>query len=129
MPNRATSLLRVGASGFYGLLNRQPSARQRRRAALGERIAELHAESRHTYGSRRVRAQLKAENEAVSRKTVAAIMRERGLRVKYQEKACHAPPTAGTAIGATLYSLIGGANRHGLDPFSQSRFQGQSMTD
>jgi len=84
-------VLGVSVSGFYDWRSRQPSARQRRRAELGERIAQIHAENRRSYGSPRVYEQLKEEGEAVSAKTVASIMRERGIRGKYRTK--HVPRT------------------------------------
>jgi transposase InsO family protein len=79
-------VLNVSVSGFYDWLNREPSPRQQRRAVLGERIAEIHAEHWHAYGSPRVHEQLKQEGEAVSEKTVASIMQARGIAGKYRTK-------------------------------------------
>lgn len=80
------AVLHVSASGFYDWLNRKPSPRQQRRAALGERIAKIHTESRCVYGSPRVHEQLRQEGEAVSRKTVGSIMRDHELQGKYRKK-------------------------------------------
>ncbi len=48
-------------------------------AALGERIEGIHRESRGTYGSPRVHAELRANGLRCSRKRVARLMREAGL--------------------------------------------------
>ena len=79
-------VLGVSASGFYDHLKRRPGPRKLRRAALGERIARVHAESRGRYGGPRVHAQLRRDGEKVSRKTVASIMRQRDLRGKTRRK-------------------------------------------
>jgi transposase InsO family protein len=53
--------------------------RSQQDAALGERIARIHAENRGTYGSPRVHRQLAGEGIACSRKRVARLMASRGL--------------------------------------------------
>lgn len=75
-------VLAVSAAGYYDWRGRQPGDRQRRREQLTGRIEQIHADSRGNYGSPRVFQQLKAEGEKVAPKTVAAIMREAGLRGK-----------------------------------------------
>ncbi|MGH2618320.1 MAG: IS3 family transposase, partial [Thermomicrobiales bacterium] len=42
---------------------------------LAARIREIHAQSRETYGSPRVHAELKAQKVAVGKKRVARLMR------------------------------------------------------
>lgn len=79
-------VLSVGVSGYYDWRSREPSDRTRRRMQLGERIAAVHTDSRRTYGSPRVFEQLQNEGEAISRKTVESIMRERGLQGKTRRK-------------------------------------------
>jgi transposase InsO family protein len=71
--------LEVSRSGFYAWLSRSPSERDRRDCELGVRVAAIHAESRGTYGSPRVHAELKAAGEEVSRKRVARLMQAQGL--------------------------------------------------
>jgi len=75
-------VLEVSPAGYYDWRGRAPSDRQRRREQLTERVERIHADSRGSYGSPRVFEQLKAEGEKVAPKTVAAIMREAGLRGK-----------------------------------------------
>ncbi len=55
------------------------SPRAARRLSLGERIEHYHAASDGTYGARRIRADLCEEGELVSVKTVAKIMRHKGI--------------------------------------------------
>jgi transposase InsO family protein len=96
---------RVSPSGFYGWRRREPSERQQRREALAGRIVAIHGESRRTYGSPRVFQQLTQEGEAVSRKTVESIMRERSLRGRCRRKRLprttdsnHAEPVASNVL-------------------------------
>lgn len=73
-------VLEVSASGYYAWRKRQPSRRQRLDDYLQERIVVLHRESRSTYGSPRLRADLAEEGLCVSRKRVARLMRRAGIR-------------------------------------------------
>ena len=54
----ACRVLAVSQSGFYAQRHRPPSARVIRDAALTDVIARVHADSRGTYGGRRVNAEL-----------------------------------------------------------------------
>jgi putative transposase len=72
-------VLGVSTSGYYGWRQRPPSRRQAENAALSQRIRAIHAQSRQTYGARRVHAELQAQGEAVSRPRVARLMRALGL--------------------------------------------------
>ena len=71
--------LKVTRQGYYAWRRRPPSAHARRDAELAEKISEIHGASRGIYGAPKVFAELKRSGEAVSRKRVARIMRERGL--------------------------------------------------
>ena len=55
----ACRVLRVSRSGYYEWLTRPASARAVADAQLGETIARVHYESRGTYGSPRVHAELR----------------------------------------------------------------------
>ena len=73
-------VLGVSRSGFHAWATREPSARAVEDAHLGERIAEIHADSRRTYGSPRVHAELRLEDGVrVGRKRVERLMRRAGL--------------------------------------------------
>lgn len=73
-------VLEVSPSGYYAWRVRPPSARDRRDGELLERILAIHAESRGTYGAPRVQAELRAQGVSISRKRVARLMRQAGLR-------------------------------------------------
>lgn len=72
-------LLGVSESWFYKWRNRQPTSTQRRRAELDQKVRIAFETSGRTYGSPRVHAQLRADGEQVSKKTVAASMARQGL--------------------------------------------------
>ncbi len=72
-------LLGVSPSGFYAWLKRPISARSKANEELTSRIRAIHERSRGTYGAPRVRAELAAQGSRVSRKRVAARMRDAGL--------------------------------------------------
>jgi putative transposase len=77
---QACLALGVSRSGFYDARTRPPSARSIRQAWLTDQIAAVHEASRQTYGAPRVRAELvHGQGVAVSRKTVALLMRRAGL--------------------------------------------------
>ncbi len=87
MSNQATfpvraqcRVLDVSASGYYAWLTRPPSPRVLRNAVLSERIRTIHAESDATYGMPKVRAELVAQGETISRKLVAKLMQRAGLQ-------------------------------------------------
>ena len=72
--------LSVSASGYYAWRNRAPSARAIDNAVLTERIRIVHADSDATYGMPRVHAELRDQGLVVSRKRVARLMRQHGIR-------------------------------------------------
>jgi transposase InsO family protein len=75
---RMCRLLGVSPSGFYAWKKRKPPARAVANATLTEQIRTVHAQSRGTYGSPRVHAELR-EARPVGRKRVARLMRQAGL--------------------------------------------------
>jgi putative transposase len=83
---RMCRLLRVSRSGYYDWRDRPPSARQVRRRTLAGQIVEAHHQSRGTYGSPRVSAQLRARGVAVCENTVAKLMREEGLKARKKRR-------------------------------------------
>jgi len=68
-------LLEVARSAYYAWVGRPASARAVRADALAARIVALHEDSDGTYGAPRILADLRAEGEVVSAKTVAKSMR------------------------------------------------------
>jgi putative transposase len=73
-------VLRVSRSGYYDWKTRLPSKRAKENTSLTEKIREIHARSRGTYGYPRVHAELKALGVRCSRGRVARLMRKDGLR-------------------------------------------------
>ena len=72
--------MRVSRSGYYDWKTRLPSKRAKENTSLTEKIREIHARSRGTYGYPRVHAELKALGVRCSRGRVARLMRKDGLR-------------------------------------------------
>lgn len=73
-------LLGVSRSGYYAWRRRPPSARARADQGLSQRIREIHERSRGTYGTPRIRAELRDAGVACSRKRVARLLRQAGLQ-------------------------------------------------
>ena len=73
-------LLDVSESGYYAWCKRDGSMHQQEDAALGEQIERIFRTSRNTYGSDRIHKALRKQHIHTSRKRVARLMRERGLR-------------------------------------------------
>jgi transposase InsO family protein len=78
-------VLQVSISGFYAWRDRPASARQRRRQELAVRIEAVHRENRRVYGSPRVHQALLAQEQRVSRNTVAKIMRQQQIRARIRK--------------------------------------------
>ncbi|CAB4365383.1 MAG: IS3 family transposase [Actinobacteria bacterium] len=71
----------VSVSGFYMWKHRKPSARSVRHEMVAEVIRQVHAESRQTYGARRVHAELVLGRKmTVARCTVELVMGRNKLR-------------------------------------------------
>jgi putative transposase len=73
-------LLDVSASGYYASRTRPAAHRAGKDAVLLDRIREVHARSRGTYGVPRIHAELVEEGTRVGRKRIARLMRGAGLR-------------------------------------------------
>ena len=72
-------VLGVSRSGFHAFDRRVPSDRDLTDAWLSERITQIHAKSRGTYGARRVHAELRHQGVRVGRKRVERLMRQAGV--------------------------------------------------
>lgn len=73
-------MLGVSRSGYYAWRGRPPSARDRADGTLTEKIREIHERSRHTYGSPRIHAELRALGTRCGRKRVERLMRRSGVQ-------------------------------------------------
>jgi transposase InsO family protein len=71
--------LGVSRSGFYAWRQHQPSRRAQEDTRLGSSILQIHARSRQTYGSPRIREELREAGVAIGRRRVARLMRQKGI--------------------------------------------------
>lgn len=75
-------VLDVSRSGFYAWCGRGKSKRATHREQLVRRIEAVHQESRCTYGSPRIAAELKDQPVTACRNTIAKIMKEEEIAAK-----------------------------------------------
>ena len=96
---RMCAVLGISASGYYAWRRRAPSQRALADAALAVHIQAVFAESRQTYGSPRVHAELVAHGQRCGRNRVARLMRLAHLRARHKRR--YRPPTT-TRVDASL---------------------------
>lgn len=111
-------VLKVSRSGFYAWLRRPESQQAITRRRLSVLIKTIHKESRQTYGSPRIHAELKAGGEACCLNTVARYMRENDIYAKTKRKFKHT--REGWLYLATVQDLfsrkiVGWAMSHRID--------------
>ena len=83
----ACRVLNVSRSGYYEWVSRLDSPRGQENALLLKHITDIHAESRGTYGSPRVHAELTLGlGLPVNLKRVARLMREAGIQGLYRRR-------------------------------------------
>jgi len=85
----ACRALGVSPAWYYKWRDGDPSPRRARRAALAAQVARLFAAYHGRYGSPRITAELRAAGWRVSENTVAALMREHGLRARPPRRRRH----------------------------------------
>lgn len=96
--------LEVGRSGFHAWLNRPESPRRQEDRRLLMEIKVIHEQSRKTYGSPRIHAELKASGRACGKHRVARLMRQHGIVSKHKRKfkattnSNHFHPVAGNLL-------------------------------
>ena len=83
---RCCELLEVSRSAYYQRRRDEPSARELSDAELSKRIAEVHAESKGTYGSPRVHKELRRRGVACGRRRVRRLMRQAGLEGRCKKR-------------------------------------------
>ena len=79
-------VMRVSKAGYFAWRDRKPSARALEDERLLSLIRSAHGESRGTYGSPRIFAELREQGERTSMKRVARLMREAGLQGIHRRK-------------------------------------------
>ena len=82
----ACRLLEVSRAAFYQRLTARPSAREVTDAELGEKITAIHTESKGTYGSPRVHAELRRHGVGVGKRRVARLMARAGLEGRHKKR-------------------------------------------
>jgi transposase InsO family protein len=105
----ACRLLEVSRAAYYTWSKHIPSERQLSDEALAERISEIHARSRGTYGAPRIARMLRREGVCVSKKRVARLMAELGLagRCKRRHKRTTIPDPAAQAAADLIKRVFG----------------------
>lgn len=83
---RMSKVFSVSRSGYYQFLHAIPSQREKEDERLLTKIKSIHQESRGTYGSPRIFAQLHEEGELCSRKRVSKIMKNAGIAAKMKKR-------------------------------------------
>jgi transposase InsO family protein len=92
-------LYEVSRSGYYAWKKRRPSKRSVDDKALSVEIRRIHLESRRSYGSHRVKAELNARGVEIGRRRVMRLMSRAGLRGRRRRRRIYTTETmAGQAI-------------------------------
>ena len=79
-------VLAVSRSGYYRFKNRKPSKRDQEEEEVLVKIKESYERSRQTYGSPRIRADLREQGVFCSRKRISRLMKKAGLVVKMKKR-------------------------------------------
>lgn len=83
---RMSKVFNVSRSGYYQFICAEPSARHKENERLLEKIKAIHKESRETYGSPRIHAELQFQGETYSRKRVARLMQKVSIAAKMKKR-------------------------------------------
>lgn len=83
---KMAKMLKVSRCGYYEYLGRKPSPRTLENWILVQEIKRSYQDSRGTYGSPRVHADLKRRGRACSRKRVAKLMSQEKIQARMRKK-------------------------------------------
>ena len=83
---RMSKVFNVSRSGYYHSINAIPSERAKENERLLEKIKLIHNDSRQTYGSPRIHAELRHKVKHCSRKLVANLMQQKDLQAKMKKR-------------------------------------------
>lgn len=79
-------VLEISASAYYEWQAEQESAHAQRDGELRELVRDIFADSKGRYGAPRIQRALAKKGTRISRKRVARLMRELGIRAKSARK-------------------------------------------
>ena len=83
---KMSNVFNVSRSGYYQFIQAAPSKRSLEDERLLEKIKVVYKESRQTYGSPRIHAELRSHGEVCSRKRVARLMKKAGIEAKMKKR-------------------------------------------
>lgn len=83
---KMAQVLNVSRSRYYTWLKASPTRHETQDRELGGMIERIHRDNREVYGSPRIYREIKAAGISCSRKRVARIMREKGLRGRQKRR-------------------------------------------
>jgi transposase InsO family protein len=114
---KACVLLEVSRSAYYEWSKHIPSARDLSDAELGNKIVDIHTQSRRTYGAPRITTKLAEAGICVGQKRVARLMVRRGLigRCKRRFKVTTTPDPDATSLAPDLIKRNFSPQAHELD--------------
>jgi transposase InsO family protein len=114
---RACVLLEVSRAAFYEWAIHTPSPRQRADEELLEKIKSVHRDSKETYGSPRVHAQLRRNGQVCGKNRIARLMQENGIvgRARRRAKKTTIPDPDGAANAVDLVKRVFGPGTIEID--------------
>ena len=77
--------LGVSRSGYRAFTKHKPSASQKRKDAIKQKIREIYDKSKQNYGAPKITAELRKSGEKISERTVGKYMREVGIRAQWSK--------------------------------------------
>lgn len=83
---RMSEVFKVSRSGYYAYAKRTPSHQKLENKRLLLKIKASHKQSRQTYGSVRIYKDLREDGQTCSRKRVARLMKQAGIKAKMQKR-------------------------------------------
>ncbi len=78
--------LQVSPSAYYAWRHRAPSPRKREDEQLSSLVHQAFENSRHSYGTRRLKIALSHQGQSVGRRRIGRLMREAGLTCKTKRR-------------------------------------------
>ena len=99
--------LAISRSGYYAHRNKARGARRRQDRILVEITTGCFLDSRHTYGSPRLRIDLRERGHRVGRRRIVRLMKEAGLRPKQKRRFVPKTTDSGHGRPVAPHRLLG----------------------